>query len=654
MGREAGQSDAAAGVGKKARQHDAAVAGAEGQAPLAEMTQAQTMAAAARREAPVAEAGAQALWPGHPGHDEVAAAVELPEASPAEAPLSGEPDKKRKRRRRRKKAAAAQPSGELKLAGSEGGDSGKAVDDDGKLAGNGGKAAGGKIVGEDSKASGDGREAAVVAADVAIAMRADAREGANAGVSASTDASPSAGEQPNAAESGEKPKRKRKKAKRKKAASAKAEVTAEPVDQPEEPHTEAAVVAEADPESAGLPVTGEQQEQLGKKRKRKRKKKPYTEQGVAGVNAEPSAARVVGEQGAVEVEAPSLPESPEDEGTASPARKKKRKKTKKAAKTQGLPAAEVAQVKEPVKSVTVAAVKAEKSVKTEKSKSAARANPMIPPLGYKPIWPDKGATSANLLSLRSILQEQDNVVRTVGQARIEDIPELVEEPRKSAELIKREADAFHHTPLRSNRPAKHSNALTRREMQAMREAKLTDHRSRFINHAELVERSKRQEAEGKPIAAGEAVKAVTGVEADVKAGKSARFEPFDYTVLRPTGKGIIRMRGRTDKGRRWYQEIEYDMAVTLVREQSAVVVNRQTINRLYSNRDFRSYILTRDNYTCYFCGQYGDTIDHLLPRAKGGHSTPLNCVCACNLCNQSKADKDLDVFLKHQKSGAKR
>jgi hypothetical protein len=68
--------------------------------------------------------------------------------------------------------------------------------------------------------------------------------------------------------------------------------------------------------------------------------------------------------------------------------------------------------------------------------------------------------------------------------------------------------------------------------------------------------------------------------------------------------------------------------------------------RLFSNKDFRKYILTRDHYTCYFCGEYGDTIDHLLPRAKGGHTTPDNCVCACNVCNQSKADKDLEQFMR--------
>lgn len=104
------------------------------------------------------------------------------------------------------------------------------------------------------------------------------------------------------------------------------------------------------------------------------------------------------------------------------------------------------------------------------------------------------------------------------------------------------------------------------------------------------------------------------------------------------------MRGKTDRGRRWQQEIELALAVTLVREHAAVVVNSHTIRRLFTNKEFRDFILQRDHYTCRFCGEYGDTIDHLLPRAKGGHTTPDNCVCACNLCNQMKADRDVEEF----------
>ncbi|MFD0680207.1 MULTISPECIES: HNH endonuclease [unclassified Paenibacillus] len=119
----------------------------------------------------------------------------------------------------------------------------------------------------------------------------------------------------------------------------------------------------------------------------------------------------------------------------------------------------------------------------------------------------------------------------------------------------------------------------------------------------------------------------------------------DASILVPNRQGILRMRGRTDKGRRWQQETDLETAVTLVREHAAIVINRNTVLRVYSNKTFRQYILQRDQYTCYFCGEYGDTIDHLLPRAKGGHTTPVNCVCACMLCNQSKADLSLDDFM---------
>ncbi|WP_028610210.1 HNH endonuclease [Paenibacillus harenae] len=126
----------------------------------------------------------------------------------------------------------------------------------------------------------------------------------------------------------------------------------------------------------------------------------------------------------------------------------------------------------------------------------------------------------------------------------------------------------------------------------------------------------------------------------------------EAALLKTTRKGTVWMRGRTDKGRRWHQEIDLELAITLVKERMAVLVNRSTIKRLYSNRDFRQYILERDRYTCYFCGEPGDTIDHMLPRAKGGHTTPDNCVCACNACNQSKADQDIEIFMKNEEADA--
>ncbi|SDC65117.1 HNH endonuclease [Paenibacillus sp. UNCCL117] len=126
----------------------------------------------------------------------------------------------------------------------------------------------------------------------------------------------------------------------------------------------------------------------------------------------------------------------------------------------------------------------------------------------------------------------------------------------------------------------------------------------------------------------------------------------DASVLRPNRDGILWMRGRTDKGRRWQQETDLETAVNLVREHAAIVVNKHTVRRIYTNKMFRLFILTRDRYTCHFCGEYGDTIDHIVPRAKGGHTTPVNCVCACNECNQMKADQNWEDFIETEPSGA--
>lgn len=57
----------------------------------------------------------------------------------------------------------------------------------------------------------------------------------------------------------------------------------------------------------------------------------------------------------------------------------------------------------------------------------------------------------------------------------------------------------------------------------------------------------------------------------------------------------------------------------------------------------RRNLFRRDNFTCQYCGnqQRGDqlTIDHVLPRSRGGQSTWSNCVLACSDCNSRKADR---------------
>lgn len=53
-------------------------------------------------------------------------------------------------------------------------------------------------------------------------------------------------------------------------------------------------------------------------------------------------------------------------------------------------------------------------------------------------------------------------------------------------------------------------------------------------------------------------------------------------------------------------------------------------------------ILLRDNHTCQYCGSEGDTVDHVIPKSRGGRDTWENCVCACGYCNTRKNNRTPD------------
>ena len=53
----------------------------------------------------------------------------------------------------------------------------------------------------------------------------------------------------------------------------------------------------------------------------------------------------------------------------------------------------------------------------------------------------------------------------------------------------------------------------------------------------------------------------------------------------------------------------------------------------------RSGVISRDRGTCGYCGGHATTVDHILPRSRGGKNTWLNTVAACGGCNQRKGDR---------------
>ena len=64
----------------------------------------------------------------------------------------------------------------------------------------------------------------------------------------------------------------------------------------------------------------------------------------------------------------------------------------------------------------------------------------------------------------------------------------------------------------------------------------------------------------------------------------------------------------------------------------------------------RANILLRDEDTCQYCGKHSRelTLDHIIPRSRGGQSTWENLVASCRSCNGKKGSrllKDANMHL---------
>jgi 5-methylcytosine-specific restriction endonuclease McrA len=60
----------------------------------------------------------------------------------------------------------------------------------------------------------------------------------------------------------------------------------------------------------------------------------------------------------------------------------------------------------------------------------------------------------------------------------------------------------------------------------------------------------------------------------------------------------------------------------------------------------RRTVLARDHYTCQYCGatpgRVDLTVDHIVPRSRGGETTWDNVVTACRRCNVRKGNRPLE------------
>jgi 5-methylcytosine-specific restriction endonuclease McrA len=116
---------------------------------------------------------------------------------------------------------------------------------------------------------------------------------------------------------------------------------------------------------------------------------------------------------------------------------------------------------------------------------------------------------------------------------------------------------------------------------------------------------------------------------------NADFEPLQRVSLRHAIRMLVRQVAEVHDAEpdRLIGVYPMPLAVRLVRYVYAKW-------RLHTGPPWsRLGVLARDGHRCGYCGGHATTIDHILPRSRGGTSTWENCVLACIECNKKKADR---------------
>ena len=92
---------------------------------------------------------------------------------------------------------------------------------------------------------------------------------------------------------------------------------------------------------------------------------------------------------------------------------------------------------------------------------------------------------------------------------------------------------------------------------------------------------------------------------------------------------------------------EYAAEIKTVTEQfalpSVIALKRIVKFRFTTMAPKRDNVFWRDNSQCQYCSIFLPkeelTLDHVLPRSKGGKNSWTNLVAACKKCNQKKGDR---------------
>jgi 5-methylcytosine-specific restriction endonuclease McrA len=121
---------------------------------------------------------------------------------------------------------------------------------------------------------------------------------------------------------------------------------------------------------------------------------------------------------------------------------------------------------------------------------------------------------------------------------------------------------------------------------------------------------------------------------------NATFEPINVCTVRRAAVLVLKERAEIVERSRWALHAEN---VTLPKPLVIRLVTYVKIPRDAHRRKItRRAVFARDSWTCQYCGHERGTltVDHVIPRSKGGSSTWENIVTCCAACNRRKGNRE--------------
>src|ERR1700736_3352756 len=119
---------------------------------------------------------------------------------------------------------------------------------------------------------------------------------------------------------------------------------------------------------------------------------------------------------------------------------------------------------------------------------------------------------------------------------------------------------------------------------------------------------------------------------------NATYEPINVCTVRRAV--VLLLKERAELLERGHLQLHSESSTiarpVVIRLITYVKVPRDAHRRKITRRA----VFARDSWTCQYCGSRSNlTVDHVIPRSKGGASSWENIVASCAPCNRRKGDR---------------